>query len=106
MNRRSFLTAGTIAGVAGLANARTARAATSDSAYPRLSFPKPADPKSRLKLSASRWPWGKFTLGQTCQMCRDLGMQGDDLLGPDDWDEQPRYGLACSMAYAPVPHPH
>ena len=105
MNRRSFLAAGTIAGVAGLANARTARAATSDSAYPRLSFPKPADAKSRLKLSASRWPWGKFTLDQMCQMCRDLGMQGVDLLEPDDWAVPPRYRLVCSMGYATVPHP-
>jgi hydroxypyruvate isomerase len=40
-----------------------------------------------------------------CQMCRDLGMQGIDLLEPDDWKVPPRFGLVCSMGYATVPHP-
>jgi len=103
MNRRRFLAAGTIAGVAGLASARDGQAATSDSARPGLF--SPANAKGRLKLSASRWPWGKFTLDQMCAMCRELGMQGIDLLEPPDWNVPLRYGLVCSMGYATVPHP-
>ena len=103
MNRRRFLATGTIAGVAGLASARDTHGATMDSAnFAALS---PPSAKSRLKLSASRWPWGKFTLDEMCRMCRELGMQGIDLLEPADWNVPLRYGLVCSMGYATVPHP-
>jgi hydroxypyruvate isomerase len=38
-------------------------------------------------------------------MCRELDMQGVDLLEPDDWGVPLRYGLVCAMGYATVPHP-
>src|SRR5689334_3563391 len=73
MNRRKFLAAGAAAG-AGALIGEDARAAAApfDNIQPAK--------RGRLKLSASRWPWGKFTLDQMCRMCRDLGMQGVDLL--------------------------
>ena len=100
MNRRTFVTTGTAATIAGLIRPTTSFGAT------RALFEIGATGSAgRLKLSASRWPWGKFTLDQMCQMCRDLGMQGIDLLEPDDWKVPPRFGLVCSMGYATVPHP-
>src|SRR5437868_15173760 len=103
MNRRSFLAAGTIAGVTGLTRARAASGGTSKSVSPFLR--KPPAPRSRLKLSVSRWPYGKFTLDQLCQMSRELGLDAIDLLEPSEWAVPPRYGLACAMGYATVPHP-
>ena len=101
MNRRSFLAAGAAAGVLGLAGKSELAGASLEDG----SRSDPAPKRGRLKLSASRWPWGKFTLDQMCRMCRDLGMQGVDLLEPADWPTPLRYGLVCSMGYATVPHP-
>jgi hydroxypyruvate isomerase len=97
MNRRKFLAAGAVAG-AGALFGETARGATGLDDTPSVK-------RGRLNLSASRWPWGKFTLDQMCRMCRDLGMQGVDLLEPADWPVPLRYGLVCSMGYATVPNP-
>ena len=102
MNRRTFVTTGTAATIAGLIRPTTSFGAPATRALSEIGA---AGSAGRLKLSASRWPWGKFTLDQMCQMCRDLGMQGIDLLEPDDWKVPPRFGLVCSMGYATVPHP-
>jgi len=104
MDRRKFLASGAVAGVAGLAGVRVASGATPSAGASSLS-PAESSAASRLKLSVSRWPYGKFTLDQLCQMCRELGMQGVDLLEPDDWAVPLRYGLVCAMGYATVPHP-
>jgi len=101
MNRRDFLAAGAAAGVMGLTGKTALASVSIDANSPTLATPK----RGRLNLSASRWPWGKFTLDQMCRMCRDLGMQGVDLLEPADWPTPLRYGLVCSMGYATVPHP-
>ena len=93
MRRREFLAATTL-GAAGLAGLDPARL----TAQPSLS-------RGRLKLSVSRWPFGKFTLDQLCQMCRELGLDAVDLLEPDQWDVPRRYGLVCAMGYATVPNP-
>ena len=102
MNRREFLGTGA-AGVGGVLAGTTRPTlpwmATESAGGTHLPM------RGRLKLSASRWPWGKFSLDDMCKMCRDLGMQGVDLLEPEDWGVPLRYGLVCSMGYAPVPHP-
>ena len=100
MKRRNFIAAGAAAGVLGLTGKSGLALASVD-----LQSREAGLRRGRLNLSASRWPWGKFTLDQMCQMCRDLGMQGVDLLEPADWAVPPRYGLVCSMGYATVPHP-
>src|SRR5437764_1325817 len=90
MDRRKFLATGAVASVAGLAGAKPVHGATdhdgSSARHDRIVA-------SRLKLSVSRWPYGKFTLDQLCQMCKELGMQGVDLLEPEDWAVPPLYGL-------------
>jgi hydroxypyruvate isomerase len=94
MRRRDFLNAAATVGVAGLAGLDPSRL-----------IAQPPLPRGRLKLSVSRWPFGKFTLDQLCQMCRELGLDAVDLLEPDQWDVPPRYGLVCAMGYATVPNP-
>src|SRR5437016_1331311 len=101
MNRRNFV-AGSIAGVAGLGSSGPAAGAAARAN--ELFSPKAPAMKSRLKLSVSRWSWGKLTLDQLCQTARGLGMDAIDLLEPDDWNVPLRYGLVCAMGYATVPH--
>ena len=66
---------------------------------------EPLRPAARFKLSVTRWPFGKFTLDQLCQMSRELGLDSVELLEPDEWAIPRRYGLTCAMGYATVPHP-
>ncbi|HET7615269.1 MAG TPA: TIM barrel protein [Gemmatimonadaceae bacterium] len=94
MKRRDFLAASATAGAAAL----TGFAPSALNALPKSLG-------GRLKLSVSRWPYGKFSLDQLCQMCRELDMDGIDLLEPEDWGVPLRYGLVCAMGYATVPHP-
>ena len=96
MRRRDFLATATAASAAAL----TGFAPSSLVALPVPSMP------GRLKLSVSRWPYGKFTLDQLCQMSRELGLNAIDLLEPDQWDVPRRYGLVCAMGYATVPNPN
>ena len=119
MNRRKFVASGT-ATVASIVGARAARGlapglasrplgglATSAGGLETTAVGGPAafPAKSRLKLSVSRWPYGKFTLEQLCQMARELGLQSVELLEPNEWAVPARYGLVCAMGYATVPHP-
>jgi hydroxypyruvate isomerase len=62
-------------------------------------------PAGKFKLSVSRWPFGKFTLDQLCQMSRELGLDSVELLEPNEWAVPRRYGLVCAMGYATVPNP-
>jgi hydroxypyruvate isomerase len=94
LKRRHFLAAAATTGAAAI---------TGFAPSPVHALPKPLG--GRLKLSVSRWPYGKFTLDQLCQMCRELDMDGIDLLEPEDWGVPLRYGLVCAMGYATVPHP-
>jgi hydroxypyruvate isomerase len=94
VKRRDFLSAAATAGAAGLAGVKPDALGAMTTAA-----------RGRLKLSVSRWPFGKFTLDQLCRMSRGLGLDAIDLLEPDQWDVPRRYGLVCAMGYATVPNP-
>jgi hydroxypyruvate isomerase len=94
VRRRDFLAAAATVGGAALAGIEPGRLAA-----------QPSLLRGRLKLSVSRWPFGKFTLDQLCEMCRELGLDAVDLLEPDQWDVPRRHGLVCAMGYATVPNP-
>ena len=56
--------------------------------------------KSNIRQSASRWCYQKIAVEQLCEYAVQIGLQGIDLLSPDEFDVPPRYGLVCSMGYA------
>jgi hydroxypyruvate isomerase len=53
----------------------------------------------RLKQSVSRWPYASIPLPEFCRACRDIGLAGVDLLGPDDWPIVADHGLVATMGY-------
>jgi hydroxypyruvate isomerase len=53
----------------------------------------------RLKQSVCRWTL-PGTLPEVCQRVRGLGLEGIDLLYPDEWAVAQAAGLTCSMGYA------
>ena len=53
----------------------------------------------RLKQSVCRWTL-PGPLPDVCQRIKGLGLQGIDLLYPDEWQVARASGLTCSMGYA------
>ena len=51
----------------------------------------------RINQSASRWCYNKLTLDALCEAGAQLGLQGIDLLGPQDFPTLKKYGLVCTM---------
>jgi hydroxypyruvate isomerase len=56
-------------------------------------------PLGRLHQSVCRWTL-PGTLPEVCERVRGLGLQGIDLLYPDEWQVARAAGLTCSMGYA------
>jgi len=54
-------------------------------------------PKGRIRQSASRWCYGKMSLDDLCKNAVRIGLQGLDLVKPDEWPTIKKYGLACTM---------
>ncbi|MFN2563543.1 MAG: hydroxypyruvate isomerase family protein [Gemmatimonadaceae bacterium] len=53
----------------------------------------------RLKQSVSRWPYASIPLDSFCRSAAAMGLQGIDLLQPEDWPVARDHGLTCSMGY-------
>jgi hydroxypyruvate isomerase len=53
----------------------------------------------RLKQSVSRWPYASIPLPEFCRACRDIGLAGIDLLGPEDWPVVADHNLVVTMGY-------
>jgi hydroxypyruvate isomerase len=60
----------------------------------------PIKRKARIRQSASRWCYRDIPLDKLCAYAAQIGLQGIDLLNPEDYEVPVRYGLICSMAYA------
>jgi hydroxypyruvate isomerase len=53
--------------------------------------------KGRINQSVSKWCFGKWSLDETCQVAKKLGLKAIDLLGPGDFATVKKYGLVVSM---------
>ncbi|NLV44711.1 MAG: TIM barrel protein [Candidatus Hydrogenedentes bacterium] len=90
--RRTALTAlASVSGAALLGGAASTQE-TSAQARPDASAP------GSLRQSVSRWCYGKVPLDVLCQAANDMGIQGIDLLGENDWPVVKAQGLECAMA--------
>ncbi len=61
---------------------------------------RPPSPPSggRLKLSVSRWCYGKIALDDLCESAKAIGYKSVELLSEAEWMVPQRHGLACAMA--------
>ena len=60
----------------------------------------PVERKDRIHQSACRWCYQKIDLDTLCAYGARIGLQGIDLLDPDEYEIPRRYGLICTMGYA------
>lgn len=63
----------------------------------------------RIKQVLVSWVYMYFgenwSLDQLCQAAVDLGVEGIELVGPDEWPTMKRYGLICGMSTNGMPDP-
>src|SRR6266536_6104212 len=52
----------------------------------------------RLKLSISRWCYGKIPLDDLCEIAKGIGYKSVELLDPGDFAAVKRHGLVCAMS--------
>jgi hydroxypyruvate isomerase len=94
MNRRQMLQAGAATAAAALASplavAQSAPAAATT----------PVVHRHNIHQSVSRWCYSKIPLEQLCSYSAGIGLEGIDLLQPEEWETPTRYGLRCTMGYA------
>jgi hydroxypyruvate isomerase len=82
---------------------KTALSGVTIASLPSVSWSQQDSPtkrKGRIRQSASRWCYRDIPLDKLCAYAAQIGLQGIDLLNPEDYDVPRRYGLVCSMAYA------
>ena len=56
--------------------------------------------KGRIRQSVCQWCYRQMSIDQLAQSAANIGLQGVDLLQPDDYEIPRRYGLICTMGYA------
>jgi hydroxypyruvate isomerase len=82
---------------------KTALSGVTVASLPAVSWSQqdaPIKRKGRIRQSASRWCYRDIPLDKLCAYAAQIGLQGIDLLNPEEYDVPRRYGLVCSMAYA------
>lgn len=62
----------------------------------------PAVRNGRIKQVLASWPYMDraeyWSLDQLCQAAVDLGCDGIELVGPDEWPTMKKYNLTCGMS--------
>jgi hydroxypyruvate isomerase len=56
--------------------------------------------KGRIRQSVCQWCYRQMSIDQLAQSAASIGLQGVDLLQPDNYEVPRRYGLVCTMGYA------
>lgn len=59
------------------------------------------DLKGNLRHGASKWCYPDLSVTELAQAGKEMGMEGIDLLGPEDWDAVTKEGLTVSLCNGP-----
>ncbi len=54
--------------------------------------------KGNIRHSVSKWCFGSYPLDEFCDICKDIGIESIELLGPEDWPVVLGKGLTVAMA--------
>ena len=90
LNRRTFIGGAALA-AAGLG---AGRAGAEEAAAPAAAAPAL---KGRIKQAGCPGVFGKVPFERKCEICKELGLHGIDLVGHNDWPTLKKYGLICTM---------
>src|SRR3984957_13370287 len=56
----------------------------------------------RIRQSVVRWPFQEIPLDAFCKAVAEIGLEGIDVLMPEEYEVPARYGLRCTMAFAGI----
>jgi hydroxypyruvate isomerase len=56
--------------------------------------------KGRIQQAVCRWCYQGIALDDLCAYSASIGLQGIDLLQPEEWSIPKKYGMICTMGYA------
>lgn len=56
--------------------------------------------KHRIRQSVCRWCYQNIPLDELCKSAKQMGLEGVDLLQPEEYELPRQYGLICTMGYA------
>jgi hydroxypyruvate isomerase len=83
---------------------KTAVSGATLAALPSVAWPQGAAARTKrkgnIRQSVSRWCYQNIPIQQLCEYAVQIGLQGIDLLNPEEFEVPARYGLVCSMGYA------
>ena len=54
--------------------------------------------KGNIHHSVSKWCFGDYALDEFCKICKKIGIESVELLGPKDWPVVKSNGLTVAMA--------
>ena len=89
LTRRSLLKSSLIGAIAMQAPSSAAASETAGSSR-----------KGRIRQSVSRWCYAQIPIKELCAYAAKIGLQGVDLLQPEEYEIPREYGLVCTMGYA------
>jgi hydroxypyruvate isomerase len=61
-----------------------------------FTLPKPQT-KASFRQGVARWCYSKIPLDDFARAVAEMGIQGVDLVGPEDWPTLKKHGLVCSI---------
>jgi hydroxypyruvate isomerase len=62
----------------------------------------PVKLKGRIRHAACRWCYQDIPLEELCRAGKEMGLEGIDLVGPNEFPILKKYGLVCSMVSNPT----
>ena len=54
--------------------------------------------KGNIRHSVSKWCFGEYPLDEFCKICKNIGIESIELLGPEEWAVVKANGLTVAMA--------
>ena len=98
MTRREMIGAG-VAGAAALCV--TGGKSSAEETAETKTFTKPENFIGDIKQSVSQRCFGSVPLDEFCEICKNMGMVGVDLINPADWERVGKHGLTVTMGNVP-----
>jgi len=95
ISRRSAIKA-TLAGGAVLAGKHLFASVKQSSGSSKPAVKEPL--KGNIRHSVSKWCFGDYPLDEFCKICKNIGIESIELLGPEEWPIVKANGLTVAMA--------
>lgn len=84
---KTFMTGGALLAAGGV-----------EASLPKKKKVEKAPLKGNIRHSVSKWCFGSYNLDEFCGLCKGIGIESVELLGPDEWPIVLKHGMTVAMA--------